>query len=173
MNAPVVTQTTWAVVARPPGQPKQSQFGGTDAPVTVQINNESGLVYVPIGEGLENLQPGDHFVVEWRAGKWRCCKTQPPELMQTLRSRSVMPPPINVGAPPPPMNTAPPPMSGGIPPRVGAQPPPIPNNVPPDVGEWLEIYQALVSVGVSDAVAASNCIFTNRRSQQKSHPSMN
>lgn len=171
MNAQAVTHTAWAAVTRPPGQPTQSKFGGTDAPVTVQVNNEPGKVYVPVGEGLENLQPGDQFVVEWRAGKWRCSNSQPPELMQQLRSRSVMPPPINVGAPPPPMNTAPPPMSGGTPPRVGAQPPPIPNNCPPDVGEWLEIYQALVSAGVSDAVAAANCIFTRRL--QKSHSSMN
>lgn len=163
--------TAWGVVAKPPGQPVQSKFGGAQLPVTVQVNGGSQQIYVPTGESWENLQPGDHICVEWYNNKWKRCNAQPPELMQQLRSRSVMPPPINVGAAPPPMNTAPPPMSGSAPPRVGAQPPPIPSNCPPDVGEWLEIYQALVLAGVSDAVAAANCIFTRRT--QKSHSSMN
>jgi hypothetical protein len=171
MNAPqAATHTAWAKITRNPGQPIPSKFGGAGIPTTVDINGQVEKVFAPTGEGLENLQIGDEFVVEWRANQWRCARVQPPELMQTLRSRSVMPPPVYT-APQPPMNAAPPPMSGGTPPRVGAPQPPTSNCCVPDVGEWLEIYQALVSAGVSDAVAAANCIFARRT--QKSHSSMN
>lgn len=154
--------TAWGVVAKSPGHPVQSKFGGAQLPVTVQVNGSSQQIYVPTGESWENLRVGDHICVEWYNNKWKRCNIQPPELIQALRSRSITPPPV-VGAAPPPLNTAPPPISGGTPSRVGVAPPPISNTCPPDVGEWLEIYQNLTSNGVTDAISAANCIFTARR----------
>lgn len=96
------TQTAWACVMLSLSQPVQSQYGGTERYTTVDVNGQQAKIYIKCGTPLEQLAPGDRVVVEWRSGKWRIAKTQPPELMQTLATRAPLSPP----APMPTMPTA-------------------------------------------------------------------
>jgi hypothetical protein len=163
--------TAWATVLRPPGPPKESQFGGSDRLVTAQVNGAEARIFVPCGEPIERVQPGDNFVVEWRKDRWRYAPTiQPPELLAELNKRipatPAMPPPVAV-APMHQMPNAPP---APPPPSVGAIPPPTvePSSRPPDALEWAEIYMAISSqlpstVDTKAIASGANTVFNARR----------
>ena len=129
--------TAWATVIRPPGAPKESQFGGSDRPVSVQINGAETKVFIPCGSEIERIQQGDHFVVEFRQGKWRYCSTQPPELLDKLRQRI----PATPAMPPPAA-----PQVGGMPPPPGTATQSASEKAEEDAALWATIYQYLQGV---------------------------
>lgn len=93
-----VTAIEWATLLRDPAEPREGNYGGRQHMATVAVNGAEHKVWIDEGQ-FSALRRGDVIMVEFRAGKWRMSKSQPPELIRTLQSRAPMtqtqtPPPV-------------------------------------------------------------------------------
>lgn len=90
-HAPVFFGT----IAQTPSDPYSSNYGGADRMVSVEIEGYgTQKIWFKDGSGFNHLQPGDVAVVEYRSGKWRFSKQQPPELVAELRQRGAARPDV-------------------------------------------------------------------------------
>ncbi|NEP62696.1 MAG: hypothetical protein F6K31_38215 [Symploca sp. SIO2G7] len=114
MNAAITTTNTlqWAKLKFDPTEPSTTnpEWQAQHSTVVVFSNTQEHRIYFNPGP-LSQLRKGDTVLCEYRRGKWRMARNQPPELMQLLGQRfptsqvpstSTMPP-----APMPPAAPAP------------------------------------------------------------------
>ncbi|MEA5464753.1 hypothetical protein [Leptothoe sp. PORK10 BA2] len=91
----------WAKLKFDPSEPSTTnpEWQAQHSTVVVFSDAQEHRVYFNPGP-LSELQRGDTVLCEYRRGKWRMARNQPPELMQLLGQRTPAPPPLETPATP-------------------------------------------------------------------------
>ncbi|MEM9092627.1 MAG: hypothetical protein AAGC93_28335 [Cyanobacteria bacterium P01_F01_bin.53] len=158
MNAATTPNTLqWGKLKFDPTEPSTTnpEWQAQHSTVVVFSNTQEHRVYFNPGP-LSQLRRGDTVLCEYRRGKWRMAKSQPPELMELLGQRT--PTPQTVSAP-----TMPP----ALPPPVAPAPAKQPTSR--DVAEIVSIFQelkaALPEAQETTIRALSSTLFMQRRKE--------
>ena len=101
MNATTST-LQWATLKFDPTEPRTSNpdWQPQHSALVVFSDNQEHRIYFNPGV-LSQLQQGDTVLCEYRRGKWRMARSQPPELMEMLNQRTPAPQTANAPILPP------------------------------------------------------------------------
>lgn len=92
MAQPQPSPVYFGTIAQNPSAPQQSNFGGFDRLVSVDVE-DYGLqrIWFPSGTPKDYLQIGDVVMLEYTGKKWKLSKQQTPELLAALQDRQPSP----------------------------------------------------------------------------------
>lgn len=154
MNAATTPNTLqWAKLKFDPTEPSTTnpEWQAQHSTVVVFSDAQEHRVYFNPGP-LSQLQRGDTVLCEYRRGKWRLARNQPPELMQLLSQRT--PPPPSVPDVPP------------VPTPPAAPAKPTSRDVAEIVGIFQELKAALPEAQETTVRAFSSTLFMQRRKEE-------
>lgn len=169
MNAATTPNTLqWAKLKFDPTEPSTTNpdWQAQHSTVVVFSNAQEHRVYFNPGP-LSQLQRGDTVLCEYRRGKWRMARNQPPELMQVLSQRTPAPQAVATPAAPPPSvlpSAQVPPMPVAPMPTVQAKEP-TSRDVVEIVGIFQELKGALPEAQETTVRAFASTLFMQRRKE--------
>ena len=169
-NASQQSVWQWVTLKFAPTEPKTSnpEWQAQHSALVVFENGGEQRIYFNPGI-FSRLRKGDVILCHYRTGKWRVAKEQPPELMQTLESRTIAPHERNEFLPPTSDSrpTAPPNLAAiPSPPQATPAKPPTSHDVVEIVSIFKELQGALPEAQETTVRAFANTLFMQRRKEE-------